>query len=688
MDYDEEEKVGHVLDDAEEGDLSDLEAGTIEAYVMDRFNKAETARRTYQEQIWIKAFRNFIGRYGPDVQFTEAERSKVFIKITKTKSLAFLGQANDILFSEGKIPFSIDPTPLPEGVEEDVSFETDPQLSQVAEQTQQTLPPLAPGETLRQQKMKLGPLEEKLQPISGKLKVGTAISPTAVTFSPAEVASKKMQKTINDQFVETKAVLETKKSMWELIVFGTGVIKGPFAYSKEYPNWDEQGNYDPVYKTIPKVKHVSLWNLYPDPDATCVTDAEYICEVHPLSKSKLYALANRPFFREEVINQVASFGPDFQKEYWDHILAEDKQGNNPDLWKVIEFWGNVDVDLLEQHGIEVPDELKEKPQVSANIWVCHGKVIRCVLNPFTPSYIPYHVCPMELNPYSFWGVGFCENMDDTQTLMNGFLRMAVDNAALSGNLIIEIDETNLVPEENPTDIYPGKVFRRQGGAPGQAIFGTKFPNVANENLQLFDKARQLADESTGLPSFSHGQTGVSGVGRTSSGISMLMSAASVSVTSLVKNVDDYFIQPIVESFFRFNMQFNFDPQIKGDLTVKAKGVESLMADEVRSQRLLQFLQVVQNPVLAPFAKMDYIIREIAKSLKLDPEKVVNSMSDAALQAEIFKQLNPQPEITEEAPMGGLDPNDTQGTGGGTIGVGTSPTASEDGFTGTPQGTIQ
>ena len=50
--------------------------------------------------------------------------------------------------------------------------------------------------------------------------------------------------------------------------------------------------------------------------------------------------------------------------------------------------------------------------------------------------------PYELNPYSFFGVGVAENMDDTQTLMNGFMRMAVDNAVLSGNLLIEVDETN------------------------------------------------------------------------------------------------------------------------------------------------------------------------------------------------------------------------------------------------------
>ena len=34
-------------------------------------------------------------------------------------------------------------------------------------------------------------------------------------------------------------------------------------------------------------------------------------------------------------------------------------------------------------------------------------------------------------------------MTDTQQLMNGFMRMAVDNAVLSGNLIFEIDEAIL-----------------------------------------------------------------------------------------------------------------------------------------------------------------------------------------------------------------------------------------------------
>jgi len=219
---------------------------------------------------------------------------------------------------------------------------------------------------------------------------------------------------------------------------------------------------------------------------------------------------------------------------------------------------------------------------------------------------------------------------------------------------------------------------------------------------MFDKARVLADESTGFPSFAHGQTGVQGVGRTASGISMLMSAANGSIRNVVKNVDDYLLGPIAKAFFNFNMQFNYDEEIKGDLEVKARGTESLMANEVRSQRLMQFLGVVQNPVLAPFAKMDYIIREIAKSMDLDPDKLTNSMSDAAVQAEILKKFQeqnpppaplegqgppapPQPGASPQGPPAGAQAQDTSGAGGGTIGTGTAPQPGEQGFSGNTGG---
>jgi hypothetical protein len=134
--------------------------------------------------------------------------------------------------------------------------------------------------------------------------------------------------------------------------------------------------------------------------------------------------------------------------------------------------------------------------------------------------------------------------------------------------------------------------------------------------------------------------------------------------------------------FSFNMQFDFDPDIKGDLEVKARGTESLMANEVRSQRLMQFMQVASNPTLAPFAKFPYIVREIAKSMDLDPDKVTNSFEEAALQQKLMQQNAPPPPAQPAGGPPGVD--DTSGGGASNIGVGQAPVPGEQGFTGNDQ----
>jgi hypothetical protein len=681
---------------AEDGKESLFTASSVVSFVIDRFSRAEDARRGDEDR-WLRAYRNYRGLYGPDVKFTDTEKSRVFVKVTKTKTLAAYGQIIDVLFGNNRFPMSVDPSILPDGVVESAHINLDPNAEKAGDAlTAATSDPaskpyligpdtkLMPGETLTSLKDRLGPLKDKLAPISDKIIEGVGTTASTVTFHPAMVAAKKMEKKIHDQLQESNASVHLRSMAFEMALLGTGVMKGPFAVDKEYPDWDEEGNYEPLIKTVPECSHVSVWNFYPDPESSSMADAEYTIERHKMSRTQLRALKSRPFFMKDAIGNVIDKGSDYIQKHWEQAMEDDSTQPESERWEVLEFWGFVDIDILEENGVKIPKEYKDLDELNANVWICNNEVIRLVLNPFKPARIPYYAVPYEHNPYSFFGVGIAENMDDTQTLMNGFMRMAIDNSALSGNLIIEVDESNLVPGQDMS-IYPGKIFRRQGGAPGQAIFGTKFPNVAQENMQLFDKARVLADESTGFPSFAHGQTGVSGVGRTASGISMLMSAANGSIRTVVKNVDDYLIRPLGKSFFAFNMQFDFDPSIRGDLEVNASGTESLMANEVRSQRLMQFLQVAQNPVLAPFAKMDYIIREIAKSMDLDPAKVTNSMQDAAIQAEILKGF----QAVQQPPEGGPAPQgqgpqgvqDSSGGGGSQIGIGTAPAPGEDGFSG-------
>ena len=356
----------------------------------------------------------------------------------------------------------------------------------------------------------------------------------------------------------------------------------------------------------------------------------------------------------------------------------------------------MDAEYAREVGIELPKSVDDLDEVQVNAWVCGDTILRAVINPFEPYRIPYHAFPYERNPYNFFGIGIAENMDDSQQIMNGHARMAIDNLAMSGSLVFDVDESALVGGQS-MDIYPGKIFRRQAGMPGQAIHGVKFPNTSHENMMMFDKFRQLADEQTGLPSYSHGQTGVQSMTRTASGMSMLLGAASLNIKTVVKNLDDFLLRPLGEAYFQWNMQFHEgELDVEGDLEVRATGTNSLMQKEVRSQRLTMFLQTAQSPAIAPFVKISKLVSELAYSLDLDPDEILNDPEEAAIMAQIIGMQNAgqnngeeaQPLGEQQGAMGGnagtpVQPQElgVTGTGGGNIGTGNVPVAGETSFSG-------
>ena len=116
-----EDKSSYVEDVSDDELSTDPVTGNIIGFVEERYNKAEKARYS-DEQRWIKSYQNYRGIYGPDVQFTSTEKSRVFVKVTKTKVLAAYGQIVDVLFGSHKFPISINPTKLPDGIAEAVHF--------------------------------------------------------------------------------------------------------------------------------------------------------------------------------------------------------------------------------------------------------------------------------------------------------------------------------------------------------------------------------------------------------------------------------------------------------------------------------------------------------------------------------------------------------------------------------------
>lgn len=666
-----------------------LEYQGLVAFIEKKFQRSRD-KRLFDEQRWIKCYNNFRGVYGPDTQFTSSEKSRAFIKITKTKVFAAYAQILDILFPAGsKFPVGVEPSKNPEGIAKDVSF--DPKKPEgISKEEEKPNPTVARKSILEN----LGLLKNKLEPMKDKLVEGTTGSPSEVVFEPAKLAAKNMNDLMQDQLEEAGAAKDLRSAAFELCLFGTGILMGPFPKHKEYARWQEDGTYDPIVKDIPDIQWVSIWDFYPDPDANNMKDSELAIRRHKLSRSALRDLKNRPHFRSESIEAVIAKGPNYIREWWELDITDSEVNPDVERWEVLEYWGVMDKDLAKEAGIKLPRSLKNRDQVQVNAWICGSHILRLVLNPFTPARIPFQVAPYELNPYSFFGVGVAENMEDSQLLMNGFMRLAVDNGVLSGNVILEVDETNLVDGQD-FEITPGKIIRRNGGPPGQSVNAINIPNNTQAYFMMFDKARQIADEATGMPSYSHGQAGVTSVGRTASGMSMLMGAAKENIKAVVRNIDDYILLPLAKSLFAFNMQFNFDKKFIGDVQIVARGTESLMRNEVRSQKILQFLQLTANPMDAPYVKREYLLRELSQSLDLEADKTVNDSREAALQAALMKDMmlaqgidpsqgqqngTSNPAGPQGNPTGMPSPADPTQNGGGNVSPGAAPEPGAQGNT--------
>ena len=399
-----------------------------------RLKESEQAR-LYDEKRWLRSYRNYRGIYGSDMAFRDSEKSKVFVKVTKTKVLASYGQLIEVLFSQGKFPIGIQPTSDPLGIAKYAHIKPDNLKQQDARMEdiygfEGDGREISPGATADEI---FNGLKDKYA--KGGFDEGPAPDlKTMPQVEPANEAAKNMETLIHDQLEESHAISVMRHVLFEMCLLGTGILKGPFNYEQSEHKWtlNDEGEreYKPINKLVPRIEAVSCWDLYPDPDAVNIEDADYVIQRHIFTRTQIRDLDNRPFFRKSAINDLLEGGPNYETRSYETALfdRENQEEFNKNRFEVLEYWGTMDKALVEEAGIEMPDEISDDlDEVQINAWISNGQILRLVLNPFTPARNPFMVCPYEINPYQFFGVGIPENMDDAQTIMNGHARMAIDN---------------------------------------------------------------------------------------------------------------------------------------------------------------------------------------------------------------------------------------------------------------------
>ena len=610
--------------DASEEELEEL--ASLGSILKSKYTEYKDARDDIEDD-WIEDLRAFMGQYDPDVLSkiqSKGDRSQVYVGLTRTKVLAAYSRITDLLFQPGQKFFSIEKTPLSKQplVEQELAERAALEIQQAAEQVG----------TAGIEELVMARLSELTEEIEAE----------------TEQRVKNMEEAILDQAVENNLEGKMKDAIMEQVIFGTGAMKaGTLRIEKDHKWIKGDEGFSLIYEenAMPEMEAVSIFDLYPDPHATSVDDMRDIFRRHIISRAEFNALKDYPGFNVDLINECIEMNPEGNHDEAQHevdrrnIANVNDSNTNTEKFEVLEYWGSLNGHDLEDAGVEFGEDDDLSMEYDANIWMVSGKVIKAQLNPLPGGIIPYFIFPYEKNPHAFWGTGVPRMMRDSQATMNAATRIYLDNVALSSGPMVEVNTDIMASGEDPTELYPWRVFLREGGDGNQPMVRFYQPQSNSPALvSVIELFRRFADETTALPSYTHGQT-QSSLNRTATGISILMSNANIVLKSVIKNIDDFLTKPMIRSLYDWNMTWNENENVKSDMRIVAKGSTALIQKEVQSQRLLQFLSLINNPLDAQMINREKLLTDIAKSLDIDPDEVIKTdkemMDEQALQQAIL-----------------------------------------------------
>lgn len=596
-----------------------VQADALGAVLAAEFTRAEMDRRETENR-WLKDLRQYRGIYDPEVlAMIGARRSKAFVRTTRVKVKTVDARVADLLFpSTSDRNWTADNTASP-------SVDRDTRKAVMAQ---------------LQQEFQRRPTQQEYD---------------AAVLKLVRAAAKRMTAVIDDQLAESRYKETARHVLHSGHLYGTGVLKAPLVERKTRTKFvNEQGKW--VMKTesyvVPFVDYVPIWRFYPDMSATRLEDCRYVFERHLMTRSALASLAKKKSFKGQVIRDYILANPkgaQVSRNFDSEIRAigdrSSTQTKDDGQYEVLERWGWLDGEQLHAAGVHVPPSRMHETFFS-NVWLLpSGEVIKIVLQPINGVTWPYHLYYADKDETSIFGDGFAAIMRDDQTMINAGTRMILDNAALTAGPQLEANMKLLVPSERADDMYPFKIWMRNGEEPNApAIRVLDIPNGLEELFPIVNMFKENADDVTAIPRYMQGENVNSGAAGTASGMSMLMANASIVMKDLITNYDEGITRPFIQALYYWNMQFNPDDSCKGDFDIKARGTASLMAKELRAQQLDMFASTL-SPEDAPYIKREELLRQRAEAhdlssvIKTEEEVKADQNNDAAkAQAAMAEQM--------------------------------------------------
>lgn len=462
----------------------------------------------------------------------------------------------------------------------------------------------------------------------------------------ADAAADKMSLLIQDRLKDADWLKEFGDFIYNFVVYPAAIMKAPAMRHKQWKEWDNVDNRMRVKRKVVRcVENISPFDFYPAPFSQDVQSAEYVIERRKVTRTELAACYSLPGYDHHGLDEVfETYENGWVEDYEeseqrpdaeDSALGADSDGDHTAAmgsYDCLGFYGSIQGNILKMFGVEIEDERRN---YEAEVWTINDIVIKAVLNPDPMGTRPFYVASFEPIPGSFWGECITTRLRDTQKILTSAITAHVVNFSYASGVMGEIDSSRLMDDDDPRIVEPNSLREvvydpKHNGQP--AIRFYTVPDLSAQLTNLISFHQQQAYELVGIPRVAFGSSENLGtVGRTSGGVAMVLNQASKSVKFALRMLEERCIEPVIQSFIDYELFFNTDESIKGDIRVHARGVSGLVEKENKDNKLEWALQSLSayagmvdpatNQPLVPASGIRAILYELFKSAGIDTSNI-------------------------------------------------------------------
>jgi hypothetical protein len=315
--------------------------------------------------------------------------------------------------------------------------------------------------------------------------------------------SEDLQEAFSYEWDREKMSRKLYKELITTLVMGTSIFFQP---------WDSK---DKQIKAVP----VNPFNIFPDPLATTIEDAEYI----------IYASYRHVERLKRLFPQKADKLSGGDINYGELVHNNDENAKIDSQVLVLEVWTRDYESLESENG-----ETRQKYPNGRVITLCPeiGVVLTDKANPYEDKEFPFTLIKDYDIPGKFWGEGEVEQLLSPQKYMNELNNAILDNAKTTANMPWIVDKNAGIPKGAITG-RPGLILRKN---PGSEVRREQPPSLPAFVVNAVETYKGDMEQISGIFDSLKGnsETGV----YTAQGILALQEAGQARIRLKVKILED------------------------------------------------------------------------------------------------------------------------------------------------------